>query len=248
MTAWIIAGFLAFAFGAIAVSMATGWGFDRTIPTRRKLHPDSPWLWVKRWDGGCIAAARTFGPAVSFVIFALCWIAALAGVGVLVSRIEAPAWVSLFVLAFGLSGVILLAVAARGLASALRFAPAVFQMTTVPGVLGGRLSGTIEAPANLPFDGDVVVTLKCIRYSGAGSQGRGGGLMTLWQEEQRRPASTHLPVAFAIPSDLPGTTPAATIADHFVSWRLLVRASVPGADWSAEFDVPVFRTGPVPQT
>jgi hypothetical protein len=237
---------VAFGFAAIAVSLATGWGLGGEVRARRKLYPDQPWRWVKRWDGGRIEAARERGRSAGMVVFALFVIAAVLGAGFLLFQgppHKDASFLLALLAAFGMIGLILLGIALRNLAAAVRFTPAVFQMSTMPGRIGGRLSGTIEAPANLPPGGEAVVILKCLRQSGAGSPSHRQMAKTLWQEEQRLSVTTsRLPIAFAIPPELPGTTPATTIADHYVFWRLRVTADVPGADWSAEFDVPVFQT------
>jgi hypothetical protein len=241
LTVCIIAGVATLAFAAIAVSMATGWGWDRSIAQRTNLHPGKPWLWVRKWDGGRVEASHERGRSAGFLVLALFWNAAVVGAGILVYRSGPPevSAVGLFLLVFALLGFVLLVTAARQLVAALRFAPAVFRMAEVPGVLGGVLSGTIETPANVPIGVDAKLTLKCIRYTSAG---RSSMPVTLWQDEQRTATSAPMPITFTVPYDLPGTTPPGETSDATIRWELQVKASVPGVDWSAQFAVPVFLT------
>jgi hypothetical protein len=71
----------------------------------------------------------------------------------------------------------------------------------------------------------------------------------LWQDERRvmgepsRTAAameTHIPVAFRLPADAEPCD--GTDSNNRVLWRLLLSATVPGVDYEAQFEVPVFRT------
>jgi hypothetical protein len=69
----------------------------------------------------------------------------------------------------------------------------------------------------------------------------------LWKEEQTvgsflvQPGAggTHIPFAFTLPVDARSSDD--SISGHPVIWRLHVSAEVPGVDYAAEFELPVFR-------
>src|SRR6185503_2586845 len=70
-----------------------------------------------------------------------------------------------------------------------------------------------------------------------------------WQEEQRvrgtavrdyRGIGATIPVDFAIPADARGTDE--SMPRNTIIWRLSVSASLPGVDYAAAFDVPVYYT------
>jgi hypothetical protein len=91
------------------------------------------------------------------------------------------------------------------------------------------------------------VTLTCINRITTGSgKGRSTRENILWQEERpiRRVhqvgRATAVPIAFRLPRDVrPSDT---SEHEDQVIWRLEVRAELPGVDYHATFDVPVFRT------
>lgn len=71
----------------------------------------------------------------------------------------------------------------------------------------------------------------------------------LWQEERLVPGEpsrtaaateTHIPVAFRLPADAAACDD--TDSNNRVLWRLRLSASVPGVDYAAQFEVPIFRT------
>jgi hypothetical protein len=124
------------------------------------------------------------------------------------------------------------------------------ELATVPGVIGRSLVGMVRAPSRIPAAQGFDVTLTCVRRvtEGGGKQ-RSTSENILWQDVQRvqgqafrapHRMETHIPVAFRISAD-------ATASDdkdsgNRVVWRLQVAADVPGVNYEASFDVPVFRT------
>jgi hypothetical protein len=108
--------------------------------------------------------------------------------------------------------------------------------------VGHLLEGTLRTPAGLrPAEGFRVV-LSCIRRVTTGSgKDRSTSESVLWQEERTLAGTgAGVPVAFAIPAD---AAPCDAIrAGDGTLWRLDVSAEVPGVDYAARFEVPVFRT------
>jgi hypothetical protein len=131
-----------------------------------------------------------------------------------------------------------------------RFGISRLELSTKPGVVGHSLAGAVRTTTTLrPAEG-FQVCLRCIRRitSGTGDN-RSTSESTLWQEETSvqgqvsRDASgmgTTIPIAFAIPMDaIPCDN---RDSDNRVLWRLELSAGVPGVDYAASFEVPVFRT------
>jgi hypothetical protein len=128
------------------------------------------------------------------------------------------------------------------------------ELSTTPGTIGGSLAGNVTAPVTLRPAGGFQVRLTCVRRvrtrSGKSSSIREN---VLWQDEQKvqgqqtrdyQGMKTAIPIAFTLPVTVEPSD--STNADNRVVWRLEVAGSVPGVDYGATFEVPVFRTGNLP--
>ena len=80
-----------------------------------------------------------------------------------------------------------------------KFSPAVFEMSGVPGVLGGWLRGTIQMPPQVPEGTEARVRLVCHRRSTGSSRLD----YDVWEEESSASTSSSMPVAIRIPFNLP---------------------------------------------
>jgi hypothetical protein len=148
--------------------------------------------------------------------------------------------VLVFLAIFGLVGLGLIAGTVYMALAARKFSPAVFEMSSVPGVLGGWLRGTIRIPPEVPEGTEARLRLVCHRKSTGSSRLD----YDVWEEESSARTSSTVPVAFRIPfnlpeSDLPDMPSKGTMR---VSWLLSISASLPGVDYDAVFNVPVFPT------
>jgi len=123
----------------------------------------------------------------------------------------------------------------------------------VPGVVGGMLSGRVRIPTVVLPEKDAVTVLECVRRVTTGSgKNRHTSEDILWQEESSVPRralvqesrATLIPVRFLIPPEQPPTDE--EDPDNQLLWRLRARMAVPGVDFSAAFQVPVFRTADSP--
>jgi hypothetical protein len=111
-------------------------------------------------------------------------------------------------------------------------------------VIGGQLAGVVRVPRSIEATDGFRITLNCLDWVAAG---KGRHEESVWQDEQlvMEPMrgdgeGTAIPVLFAIPFDcLETTRPGQTDEIH---WRLDIAARVPGVDYNAKFDVPVFKT------
>lgn len=128
-----------------------------------------------------------------------------------------------------------------------KFGVSVFEMSPLPGVLGGPVSGTIRIPAKVETDDGFDVVLQCVHQytTGSGKQ-KHTHRDVLWEESRHLETGfecgeeTMLPVRFAVPYDRPATTAAGGCNGYY--WRLNATAAAPGIDYKACFDVPVRHT------
>jgi hypothetical protein len=255
---WSEAGFFAIfaltfggvGFGGIAAALA-GRRKLAEIEALRQKNPAAPWLWRPDWAAGRVddSSRATMWTAWAFAaLWNLISIpSAVLGVRAALREDKPAGYVALL---FPLGGIGLLVRAVRATIRYRRFGISRFELTTRPGIVGHSLAGTVRTTITLrPAEG-VQVALRCVRRvtSGTGDN-RSTSESTLWEEEIRvqgqvsRDASgmgTTIPVAFAIPAD--ATACDDRDSDNRVLWRLEVSASVPGVDYAASFEVPVFRT------
>jgi len=152
------------------------------------------------------------------------------------------------VLIFPLVGLGLLIWALRMTLRWMRFGESVFEMASVPGLLGGALEGVICPSCPMRPEGPIQLRLNCLsrvtRSSGNGSSTQEN---LLWQHEtavEMCPDGT-IPVAFYLPAD--GSETSVIGVGNGVLWRLEVKARVPGVDYVAQFEVPVFQGEQTPE-
>jgi hypothetical protein len=247
---WAQAGFLtvfALVFGGVGFG-----GIASLVRSRRRLaegatleqrHPDAPWLWREDWAARRITDSARLALWGSWA-FAILWNlaslpAAVVAVRVLLGQGQRTALVALVFPAVGLG---LLVWAVRATLRYRRFGVSQLELGTLPAVVGHSLDGTVRVPAGLRPPEGFRLVLSCIRRESSGTgRSRSTTERILWQEERRAMGGgTGIPVAFAIPPDALPSDPRS--AGDRVLWRLDVTGEVPGVDYSAAFEVPVFRT------
>jgi hypothetical protein len=214
-------------------------------------YPAAPWLWRPDWAAGRVDDSSRATMWFAWV-FAALW--NLISFPIAFLALRGPAWKAkpavLLILLFPAIGVGLLVWAIRATLRYRRFGVSRLDLDTRPGVVGHSLAGTVRTTTTLrPADGFQVV-LSCIRrVRSGGPKNRSTTESVLWQEERRvagqvvRDAAgmgTAIPVAFAVPSDARASDD--SDSDDRILWRLEVSAGVPGIDYVAGFEVPVFRT------
>ena len=234
-------------FGGVGIG-----GIVAAFAGRRKLeegqaregrNPGAPWLWREDWASRRIAdGSRT---QVWFAWgFAALWNLVSLPSAVLAVRaaLNDGNRVALIALLFPLVGAGLLVWAVRATLRYQRYGVSLFELATLPAPVGHALEGTVRAPAELRPPEGFQVVLSCVRRVTTGSgRNRSTSETVLWQDERRvRATGTGIPIAFAIPPDaMPSDS---THASDRTLWRLAVSAEVPGVDYAATFEVPVFRT------
>ena len=117
----------------------------REIAHLKAAHPESPWMWKPEWAGGRIVGS-TKATMVFTWGFAIFWNLVSAPLLFVVPRevLEKQNYLGLIGLLFPVVGVGLLYWAARATARWKKFGSSVFEMAAVPGLVGGRLGGTIQ--------------------------------------------------------------------------------------------------------
>jgi hypothetical protein len=247
---WGQAGFLsifALVFGGVGiggiVAVLRGRRGAEAARAREARHPEAPWLWREDWAARRItdASVAEMGFAWAFAILWNLVSAPAAVVGVRAALREGNR-AAMIALLFPTVGVGLLVWAIRATIRRRRYGTSVLELDTLPAVVGHALEGTLRTPAGLRPPEGFRVVLSCIRRVTSGSgRNRSTSERILWQEEHRTGASgTGVPVAFAIPADAAPSEPVR--ANDRTLWRLEVSAEVPGVDYAAGFEVPVFRT------
>ncbi len=215
---------------------------------QRRSHPEAPWMWDREWASREIAGSGRVALGVAW-IFALFWNAiSWPLVPKMVEALGRDRAVAAVGLLFPAVGIGLLAWALRETARQRRFGGTVFELSTLPGVIGGHLEGVVHLSRAFAPEGGFQVRLDCVRETrGAGSDDASQESI-LWQEKETialhatRPGrlGTDVPVCFRIPWG-----ESATGADGpraRVLWRLTVSARSAGVDFRSHFVVPVFVT------
>ncbi len=205
---------------------------------------EDPWLKRTDWAAGRIVTSSRKAVWLLWVVV-IFWFVVSAGISLAVAAPQA--------IRYGLIALILvvwLAVflfAIRTTVAWRRFGRSIFKMDALPAALGGTLQGQILlAGRSRPAHG-WHVALTCIRRSTSGPT---NNLRTmekiLWRDEkwlradlpQSDGKTTAIPVFFQLPADKPESTPAMGDGTH---WRLEGWARLPGPDFAAAFEVPIFK-------
>ena len=241
--------FSAIGFGLIYLALTGHKRLARQKQTQ-SLHPGEPWTWRADWaQGRANSAIRSSLPSVWIVailwnlcVFPYVWLAFPTAFH------RNPAG-SLILLPFVAAGLFLLFRAVRTTMAVLEFGTTYFAMDSVPGVIGGKLKGSIQARFPHSPDHGFHLRLSCIHLERTGSgSSRNTWETILWCDDAdlgagqfyAGPMGTTIPVEFHIPRDVQPTDN--TNLSNQIIWRLEAMADVPGLDYHDVFEVPVFRT------
>ncbi len=218
------------------------------LDARKGEAPDRPWLWRADWASRRIVGSYGQGAARQWVL-ALFWNAITLPIlyAVVKGALATGDTKQLLALIFPAVGLWFLGTAIRTTARAWRYGQTVLELTTLPGAIGGTLEGTVRVGRGLDPAAVVRVELASVRRTTrlAGRGGRSVSERKLWRsgeltpEVRREAQGTAIPIAFAIPSD--AVPSGDQSAEGTVLWRVSARASAPGVDYAATFDVPVFH-------
>jgi hypothetical protein len=252
-----VLGVFALAFGGAGIGLVAAALAGRRQLERRALaaerHPGEPWLWRPDWARGRIEDTGRRGQYLLWVMTAMWNLVALPSGFLAVRGAGEPGnRLALIGLLFPVIGAGLLVAAVRATLRERKFGISVLELATTPGVVGHGLAGSVRVGSTVLPAGGFLATLSCvnIRTTGAGKS-RSISETLRWQDQQavaaqrtggrtREGIATVIPVRFRIPEDAVPTDDADP--DDRIVWRLDVTAAVPGVDYAATFEVPVFRT------
>jgi len=235
---FLIAG-LAVIFGAVVFSRKTADAYEL-----RKRYPEQPWMWRRDWAANAITDQGGFGVGALW-IFAIIWnLISSPLLFVFPWREVRNSPVVVLPFLFPTVGVVLLILALYLSAQRMKYGGSVCHIDHMPVVPGRMFHGEIstrirEAPPN-----GFVLRITCARRV---SGNKSSTETIVWEETQKIALATpsyegaRVQFSFAIPSDVEATSTA--ISKTTIIWRLYASADVPGVDYSAVFDLPVFSTG-----
>jgi hypothetical protein len=245
----VVLGIVGMVFSLVGYGMIVGALMGRKRGQRedelRARHPGQPWLWKEEWASRRIHDSNRTNTVFLWVL-AVFWNAVSWPVLLVLPReLEQQNWVVLVAAIFPVAGVILIGGAIRATMRAMRFNRSTLVLDQVPVSIGGMLRGHVEVPYEpLAEASSIIVRLTAINRVRSGKSTTESIAV---QEERevlrgsvsRMPDGVSIPIAIDVPYDGPETQ---TEGNAQSRWRLTVDAEVPGIDYSASFDVPVFRT------
>lgn len=207
----------------------------------RAAHPDAPWMWREDWTAGEVrTSARRAANRLTMIAIAWCVVTFPIFFLVPHRAIRNADYSALPSLIFPLAGVVMIAWAMRMRRRLREYGESRFVMTSVPGQIGGSLTGSIQVDTPLPAGEQVALELECINRT---TRGHWHSLTTwdwtLWRAGQTSitDSTGDIPVAFMIAPDCKPTDD--SNPNSRIVWRLSARAG----SYRAEFEVPVFRIG-----
>ena len=240
-------------FGLMALIVTQG----RRVAQRQQLqaeHPNQPWLWREDWAQARIRS-KTRTSMVRDWLFTIFWnLATLPTTCLAVPRILSQrSLIGLIVLVFPAVGLYLLVRSIRRTLAYLKYGTSYFQMTKVPGSLGGELQGAIEAP--FPHSPDHGVQLRLLsihRVTEGYGKSRNRNEWILSTSEVKLDGGslypgatgTTIPVSIPIPPDGHATEEISPAEEY--AWVLEATADMPGINYREIFEIPVFRTADSP--
>ena len=219
--------------------------------------PEAPWRVRPAWRNRTLTAKQ--GADRGTTLFAVVWngIAWPAAFFAIYSEWQqGPGFdmAVLLILVFPLVGVVVAWMAVRGWLQQRKFGTTTLRMQTVPGRLGDSLSMILQTGVQqdkAPQEG-FHVRLTCYRRSvryttdSDGDRRREVNKDVLWRDEKYVRGRSYgtkgrleVPVTFEIPPDPPPSTPQ-KLEDR-IMWEVDIDADVPGVDFDAAFEIPVFE-------
>jgi hypothetical protein len=212
-------------------------------------HPDEPWKWRSDWAAGHVLDGGK-NDTLGMITFAVLWnlVALPAGWLGWEEGVKHGVALASIALLFPAVGVGLAVWAARGVIRVKRFGVSRLDLASVPVPVGRTLAGTIRTRLTTTPEGGFTLTLSALRITRSGPD-NDRSTRVLWQEEAQTPGQLSggtdgvrvvAPVAIRIPPEAPSTDHSAI--DDEVVWRLEVRAAEPGVDYTATFELPIYRT------
>jgi hypothetical protein len=211
----------------------------------RAANPNAPWMWREDWAAGEVrTSARR--DANRLTIIAIAWCVATFPIFFIAPHraLRGADYFAIPALIFPLVGVVMLMWAMRMRRRFLRYGESRFVLTSMPGLIGGSLTGAIHVDKPLPPGEQVALELECINRT---TSGHWHSLTTwdwiLWRADHTSISDSmgRIPVAFMIAPDCRPTDD--SNPESRIVWRLSAKVPGAGGGYRAEFEVPVFRIG-----
>jgi len=214
---------------------------------------EKPWTQRKDWAEGKVIqeGAQSLGLLIGFTIL---WNAISWGItGIFFISEGGAGGASFFILIFPFIGILLITTTFRAWIRKRKFGISVMHLDTLPAYLGDRLRGSIETGVSAlddPARSFRVRFLCAQRKSSRDSEGKKRvSEKELWNNEQEVYAqlsesmmTLNVSIHFSVPPDLPPTE--LIPADDRILWRVNISCKVPGVDYAAQFEVPVYPYNP----
>ncbi|MEA2337092.1 MAG: hypothetical protein QOE82_1099 [Thermoanaerobaculia bacterium] len=247
----LLAGFFftAFSVSIFAVVLVATRNAARDAALRART-PDQPWMWRPEWSARRIPDRRR-ASAVFLWIFAIFWNAITIPVSFLIVREwtkqHNPAlFIALIFPAVGLG--LIIAAIYTGLRR-LKFGVSICTIDSVPIHRGHSFHGEIEMRGDAIPDDGYRLKLVCVRRVVTGS-GKNQSVSETPLAEQEIRVSTasamrlptggvRIPFSMTVPSNGPSCD--LRNARDQILWRLEAAAEMPGIDYAASFELPVFE-------
>jgi len=242
--------------GGLIYAAICGYGLMKQLAAREEANPLSPWLWRADWAMRRAESQNKKSEILFWVLAILCNMITLPFLFTTVPNFIRSGDPRVFLLlGFNLLGAILIVEAARTTMRHRRFGDTYFEFDSLPFSPGERLSGRIHLRFDVRAEHGIDLRLSCMRKISSGSgDSRSTSQVVLWQADKNVPAGAvgpgplgrAIPVDFSPPADSLFTNHDNT--DDQVLWLLHAQASVPGVDYSDDFEIPVFRSTASPAT
>jgi len=226
---------------------------DSEIKEMQTKWGEKPWTQRKDWAEGKIFqdGAQSLGFLIGFTLL---WNAISWGIiGIMFFAEGTAGGASLFILIFPFIGLLLIITTLRTWIRKRKFGIGIMKLDTLPAYLGDRLRCSIETGVSALDDPAISFKVRFLcakRKSSRDSEGKKRiSEEKLWSEEQNVYAqlsesmeTLNVSINFNVPSDFPPTE--LIPADDRILWRINITCKVPGVDYAAQFEVPVYRDNP----
>jgi hypothetical protein len=214
-------------------------------------NPGKPWMWRDDWASGVIKDSNK-GTTIGLWVVTLIWNAVSFPTALLVVRPELAKGnqLALLILLFPLVGVILFLSAIYQTLRSMKFGTSTCHLERPPIVPGRSFRGDIQLSTDaVPANGYRLRIASIHAVTTGSGKSRSTTEHLLWDEEivvdasaaMRSPMGTRVPFQFATPPDAHVTDDSDSSDRYF--WRLFASAELPGVDYAAQFEMPVFQTG-----
>ncbi len=213
-------------------------------------YPGKPWMWRQDWAQSAIRDSNR-KTAIGLWVFALIWSAISFPVAwKLVPQMSRENVAALIIFLFPLAGIIMLISAVYQTFRSMKYGTSICHLDRVPIAPGRMFRGDIEIKTDaVPADGYRLRVLLVNAVTTRTGKNRSTSERLLWDAEilveqgavMRSPMGSRVPFQFATPPDSHATDESDFYNRYL--WRMSASAAMPGVDYAAQFDLPVFPTG-----